>query len=468
MGHGNLSMYQYGTMRAFIYVRQSLDVTEGIDRQLERTRRLAAARGYEVVREFADNDTSASKSRAKAQWPIMLAALKAGDADVVIAVDLDRLTRSLRDLLDLMETGAAVLTVDGELDLTSADGEFRASLMASMARFEVRRKSERQNRANEYRASRGRPNPQRRRFGYESDLRTPREAEAAVVRRVFEGVAAGRSLRSLAIELNAEGLRTAADKEWQPVRLREMVLRPYEGGFVFRGEVIASEEVTPLVGRDLAESARAVLADPTRKTTPGPTVRHLASGLVYCGVCDGPMVYMQTYRCKDHPSHPSIIKKTLDPILVREVARAVSTYDGEVRDAGRTDIRELVAAHKSLEDRAAAVLADRDEGLVSASVARSRLLELRDQREDVERQLEEARSSSSVLVALHALAKRLKGGRVEAIGERFLELPLDEQRELVRQLLLVTVDKGRGAERVHVDHLEAVWLNVGGEVSADD
>lgn len=455
-------------MRAFVYVRQSLDVNEGIERQLERTRRLAEARGYEVVREYADNEVSASKTREKAQWPLMLAALRDKQADVVIAVDLDRLTRNLRDLLDLIDTGAAVLTVDGELDLTTADGEFRASLMASLARFEVRRKSERQNRANEFRAAQGRPNPQRRRFGYESDLRTPREAEAAVVRRVFEGVAAGKSLRSMSIELNAEGLRTAADKEWQPVRLREMVMRPYEGGFQFRGEVIESDEVTPLVDRELAETARAVLADPTRKTTPGPAVRHLASGLVYCGVCGGPMVYMQTYRCKAYPSHPSIIKKTLDPIITREVARAVVSYTGTVKAGDRADIRALVAEHKALEERAAATLADRDEGLVSAQVARARLLELRGLREAVEAQLEDARSSSSALVTLHQLARRLQGGQVEQVGARFLELPLDEQRELVRQLLLVTVDRGRGAERVHVEHLEAVWLNVDGELAEDD
>lgn len=455
-------------MRAFIYARQSVDLTEGIDRQVERTRRLAEQRGYSVVAEYTDNETSASKSRSKAAWPRMLSALRAGEADVVIAVDIDRLVRSLRDLLELMETGAAVLTVDGELDLTTADGEFRASMMASLARFETKRKSERQLRANEHRTSLGKPNPQRRRYGYETDTRTPREHEAAVVRQVFEGVAAGRSLRSLAKELNDQGHRTAAGKTWEPVRLREMVLRPYEAGFTHRGETIASDLVTPLVDAELAETARAVLADPTRRTTPGPAVKHMLSGLVFCGVCEAPMVYMQTYRCKDHPSHPSIVKHTLEPKVAREVARAVVSYTGEVRDAGRADIRALVAEHTRLEGQAASTLADRDEGLVTPAVARARLVSLREQREAVEARLEEARSSSSALVALHALAQRIQGGKVDAVTARFMDLPLDEQRELVRQLVRVTVNRGRGAERVEVDHLEAVWLNVGGEVAEDD
>jgi len=455
-------------MRAFIYARQSIDLSEGIDRQVERARRLAEQRGYQVVQEWIDNDTSASKSRSKAAWPRMLEALRSGGADVVIAVDIDRLVRSLRDMLDLMESGAMVLTVDGELDLTTADGEFRASMMAALARFETKRKSERQLRANEHRVSQGRPNPQRRRYGYETDMRTPRPAEAAVVKLVFEGVANRQSLRSLAKELNDTGRTTATGKTWVPARLREMVMRPYESGFTYKGETIASESIQPLVSEELAQTARAVLGDPTRRTTPGPTVKHMASGLVYCGECGGPLVYMTTYRCRADSSHPSIIKKTLEPILVREVARAVVTYTGEVRDAGRVDIREMVAAHKRLEEKAGQVLADRDEGLVSQAVARGRLTELRAQRENVEAKLEDARSSSSALVALHDLAKRLQGGRVETVGQKFLELPLDEQRELIRQLLLVTVNRGRGAGRVIVEHLEAVWLNVDGEVAEDD
>lgn len=398
----------------------------------------------------------------------MLAALEAGEAEVVIAVDIDRLVRSLKDMLALIESGAAVLTVDGELDLTSADGVFRGSMMAALARFETQRKSERQVRANDYRAGQGRPNPQRRRFGYESDMRTPREAEAAVVVRVFEAVACRRSLRSIAIGLNAEGTFTATGKDWAPGRLREMVWRPYEAGFTYRGETVASAHVVPLVSVELAETARAVLADPTRKTTPGTTVRHMVSGLVFCGVCGAGMVYMQTYRCKADSSHPSIVKSVLEPIVVREVARAVATYSGEVRDAGRTDIRELVAEHAINEDRVGALVRDRDEGLVSATVARTRLVELRDQREAIEHKLDEARSSSSTLAALHGLATRLQGGQVDAVAARFMELELMEQRELIRQLLRVTVDRGRGAGRVHVDHLEAVWLNAGGEVADDD
>jgi hypothetical protein len=74
----------------------------------------------------------------------------------------------------------------------------------------------------------------------------------------------------------------------------------------------------------------------------------------------------------------------------------------------------------------------------------ARLVELRERRDVVKVALDAARSSSSVLVTLHALAKRLKGAQVDGVSAKFLELPLEEQRELVRQLPRGTVNEGRG------------------------
>lgn len=142
------------TKRAALYLRQSKSDDEGIERQTERTAALATARGWHVADTFVDNDVSASKTRGKdTAWGRMLAA--SDELDVVIGVDLDRVVRSTRDLNTLIDHGLALVTLDGEIDLTTADGEFRASMLASIARFEVRRKGERQTRANSQRAAKG-------------------------------------------------------------------------------------------------------------------------------------------------------------------------------------------------------------------------------------------------------------------------------------------------------------------------
>lgn len=88
---------------------------------------------------------------AKTQWPQMLSDVGSGSFDGIVAQDRGRLLRTLQDLAKSIDIGAKVATVDGGIDLTTAGGEFRATMLAAVARFEIRRKSERSIGANETR-----------------------------------------------------------------------------------------------------------------------------------------------------------------------------------------------------------------------------------------------------------------------------------------------------------------------------
>src|SRR5690554_4241451 len=124
--------------RAAAYLRQSVGDEEGIKRQIPRTKALAAARGWDLdeAHIYTDLAVSASKSRGPGTaWARMLDEGRAGAFDVVIGVDLDRVLRSTRDLNTLQDAGLALVTLDGEIDLSTADGEFRATMLAAVARF---------------------------------------------------------------------------------------------------------------------------------------------------------------------------------------------------------------------------------------------------------------------------------------------------------------------------------------------
>lgn len=150
-----------------LYARQSKSDRDGIDRQLPRLRAMAEQRGWTVFDEYVDDGLSATRQRGpSSEWSRMLADATQGRIDTVVAVDLDRLLRSLSDLLVLIEHGLMAVTSNGEIDLTSADGEFRATILAAVARFEVRRKGERQSRAQEQRATQGRAPKGQRPLGY--------------------------------------------------------------------------------------------------------------------------------------------------------------------------------------------------------------------------------------------------------------------------------------------------------------
>jgi site-specific DNA recombinase len=322
------------TLRAAIYARQSIANEEGIGRQVARATQIVEARGWDLMLPpYEDNDTSASKARGgDTAWARMLEDARRGRFDVVVAVDMDRLLRSITDLSALVETGVAVLTVNGEIDLTTADGKFRATMLAAIAEFETRRKGERHLRANAARVAEGKPVPGKRRYGYEPNNIDPREPEAQDVRDLYEAFNAGASIRSLSI---ARG--------WRTVRVRETLQNPsYKGWVVHKGQS-APGVIVPLVSADVWEEAQVRLADPTRKTTTGPTPKHLASGIATCGVCGRHMVYMRTYRCQSSAKHPSILESLLDGRIEEEVFFWAMEDHADIHEAAHlTDlIREV-------------------------------------------------------------------------------------------------------------------------------
>jgi DNA invertase Pin-like site-specific DNA recombinase len=284
---------------AAIYLRQSEDVAEGIVRQRDRCTALVNARGWTLGPEYADNDTSASKARGRGTaWARMLTAARSGRIDVVVAVNLDRLLRTQGDLLALIETGAKVVTLEGELDLASASGEMQAAVLTAMARFEARRKGERQRRANEHRTANGIPVAGKRRFGYLAADRSlgravntqPHPEEAPVVLSLFERFRDGASIRSLARELG-----------WRNLRVRETLTnRAYEGMVPYQGDWLPSEFVVPIVSAELAAEVRDMLADETRRTSPGAEPKHLLTGIATCGLCGAKLWRVgPNYACRE-------------------------------------------------------------------------------------------------------------------------------------------------------------------------
>src|SRR4051812_11564149 len=103
--------------RAIIYVRQSLDKTAeelGIKRQLAECKKLCEYRSFEVVEIVQDNNRSAS-SGVRPGYQQVVAKLKAGEAEHVVILRIDRLMRlndELEELIKLAEeSGITVNTV---------------------------------------------------------------------------------------------------------------------------------------------------------------------------------------------------------------------------------------------------------------------------------------------------------------------------------------------------------------------
>jgi site-specific DNA recombinase len=456
--------------RAALYFRQSLDVQEGIDRQRSRCRALAAARDWEVIGEYEDNDTSASKARGAATaWGRLLKDASAKKFDVVIAVDLDRLLRTVRDLVTLTDTGAKVLTVDGEIDLTTADGEFRATMLAGIARFEARRKGERQKRATLQAAEKGRRTGGRRPFGYEDDGVTVRPREAAAVRSGFESFLSGVPLAAIARAWNADGHVTGQKRyspehrgdpsPWHAYSVRMVLSNPrYMGKRAHLGEVVADAEWPAIVEDSTWHAANAILRNPARRTaiTRG---KYLLSGLAVCGVCGAPVHAggnarkgVPGYRCSGAGGHFARRSEPVDEFVEMVMVARLSASDARelTRSSTKANVAALRIEATGARARLEALAIDYADGTITGSQLRAATARLRDRLSELEDQMADA-GRTDILGPLVTS---------DDVRSAWDALSNDRKRPVIGALARVTLHPvGRGVRTFDPETVGIEWLS---------
>ena len=194
-----------------VYVRlsQDRDGQTSTTRQDADCRKLAADRGWTVHRTYADVDLSGYTGVERPSFEEMIADLRAGIIDGVIAWKLDRLSRNRKDwnrIAELVDGGVQLACVQDPIDTSSPLGLVIVDLLASMARAESAITSTRVLRANVERAEAGLPHPSgQRAFGYRRDW-TIEPAEAAALTEAASRILAGDSLGGVCRDLNAAGI----------------------------------------------------------------------------------------------------------------------------------------------------------------------------------------------------------------------------------------------------------------------
>lgn len=243
-------------MRASIYCRISRDREGsglGVARQEADCRTLAATLGYEIVTVHTDNDVSAYSGKPRPGYTSLLAEVRGGDVDAVIAWHTDRLHRSPVELEQYVaaceQHGVKTQTVKaGELDLSTASGLMVARMLGAAARYEVHHSIERIVTAKKEAAEAGRWRGGRRPFGYEKDGMTVCQDEADKVLEATNALLAGVSLRGLVTEWNAAGIQTTSGNGWTPNSLRKILRRWRNAGLIeVNGYVIGAAQWPAIV-----------------------------------------------------------------------------------------------------------------------------------------------------------------------------------------------------------------------------
>jgi len=303
------------------YLRVSLDRSgraRSLDEQHADNERVAGEQGWTLEDcTYRDESVSASRYSRKARdgFDALIEDLEHDrfSAQVLMIWESSRGSRRVGEWVNLLElceqrSVSIFVTTHGRC-YDPANGRDRRSLLedAVDSEYESSKISARSRRAAAASAVLGRPHG-RVPYGYRRvfDPQTraflaqePEPVEAAVVAELYRRLTQGHSLRSIARDFGARGIRTRSGLAWTGQSLRPLALKPVyaalrshtpgrRGGHprIDLGN-LDEGQWPPLVSRADWYAVQRLLRAPERKSTRPGRAKHLLSWIAHCGVCGG-------------------------------------------------------------------------------------------------------------------------------------------------------------------------------------
>ncbi len=377
-------------MRAAPYVRVSTQeqAIDGysIPTQKEKTTQYCAAMSYDVVDVYADEGFS-GKSLVRPAMQRLLQDIQSGRIDIVIIHKLDRLSRHVKDVLELVELfdkyNVKLYSLSENLDLSSPFGRAALKMSATFSELERETIVERMQMGKDARAREGKYTVPGAHcpFGYIHDRENDRllinEEEAEAVRKIFDlYINQGYTFR----KLYAYCKQAFPNMKYftNEMCCKPIIERPmYAGYFRYRGgELIKGTNFEPIISYETFLQAQACVERNKTKRSVENTPNLLA-GLLLCGRCgnryvgkiydryniktDGTKTKRYKYRSygcaarvkRDKNYHPAkcdniiIPSHELDEFIEDKVRRLEFTSSGEklfmpgIIDTLMTEISEL-------------------------------------------------------------------------------------------------------------------------------
>ncbi|MCM3081890.1 recombinase family protein [Brevibacillus invocatus] len=298
-------------MRTAVYIRVSTEdqAREGFSIAAQRDRLLAYihSQNWVLTDMYVDEGVSA-KDLNRPELGRLLADVAQKKMDVVLVYRLDRLTRSVLDLYQLLQEfeiyGVHFKSSTEVYDTTTAIGRLFITLVAALAQWE------RENLAERVKMGMGQMVRERKRPGgpapYGYDLCNGqlqlRPKEADIVRHMFAHYVNGKSPRQIADEANAQGSRGKNGACWSSSAVLRLLKNPvYYGALRWnythtppRTKQTNDYFLEPAVHPAIIDEATFVRAQERMKLRGSQHPRVLASsflfsGILYCSICQAEM-----------------------------------------------------------------------------------------------------------------------------------------------------------------------------------
>ncbi|MET7347428.1 recombinase family protein [Streptomyces mirabilis] len=449
--------------RVGIYIRISDDREGGglgVKRQEKDCRLLAASLNWTVVEVYDDNDMSATDRRkVRKNYKRMLADMKSGDIDAVIAWHPDRLYRQPRELEDLMDLlDAPDLDIElktvrtGTIDLSTPDGRMLARIQVAVAKREVEHRQERIiSKVQELVAAGKIHNSGHRPFGYERiyDGTGPRrkviedrlnETEAKYIRDWADRALEGESLYSLVMDAIDRGIKTSTGGDFTYQAMRYMLMSGRIAGLKeHKGEIVGKAVWPAIIPAEKHKALRALLSDRAEQAKERGAQRtttarkYPLSGLPRC-TCKVPHVFGEPCSCKEEGREHHKMKTS--PRSDRPISVYVCQKDGGGCGARTIQIPDLEKAMErmlflQLEEVEAAVGEDPDD---PRPALEEKLGKLERRRKELEQELDEGdrpvREITEALTRVKGRAAKAQRELAElTVKSNVMDISVEELRE---------------------------------------
>lgn len=454
-------------LAAWIYVRISEDKKKGTEKEgatVARQERECKAwmkeRGIEVLGVITDNSVSATRSTYRKGFEQLLKK----NPPAVVVWHQDRLVRVTKDLERVIALEVPVYSVKGGvLDLSTPQGRAVARTVTAWSTYEGEQRDVRQKSAQDEFHLAGEPVPGKRRFGYLGAAKGRRvnmkahPAEAPIVRAMFESVGhedvtQRRSINSWADELG-----------WRRTRVRETLSNAAYMGVLSRAgkSYEASQDVDRIVTKEQFEKTRAALRSHMHSGRPGGVIKHMASGIARCGECGGTLSYRNAYLCMSDLSHPTVKGEYVDKKILSGIVSALLDTMTDEANITTSQLTKIEARLSDIDAEEAEWAEAKAAGMRFALIAPhlAALQEERQRLQDERLGIQTTSTRARVLSSLRASLRDPATHRVDMnaaveirreVERRFMELNIEERRELIALHLDIVVHPGRGPARVIV------------------
>ena len=340
---------------AVCYYRYSSDSQRdvSIDQQKQAAENFCKARGYRIIKEYADSAMSGTRFD-RPQLHMMLNDIKRLRPGYLILWKGDRLSRDRIDAAivkrDLREYGVKVEYVAESLPEDEAERVLMEGMMEAMAEHFIIQHSKNVTRGLNYNAEKAWYNG-RKILGYIGQKNQCYEVDpetAPIVQQIFEDYVNGKPMKVIADELNAVGYRTVRGMEFTEKSLwHTLHNRSYIGEYKW-GDIVVSDGFPPLISVEMFERAQEMMqknkhggrggAKKLESSSTLEGVEFWLTGHLYCGKCGAPLsgtagtshtgkVYSY-YTCNNHRRHKcdsgNIKKEYLERVVAAIIEECIN------------------------------------------------------------------------------------------------------------------------------------------------